>query len=68
MSRLAELQKKEKELVDRINACRPTRSGILQVGGGITVCEDDDDWRVITMGDRMKLSDVRSEIARLGKQ
>ncbi|MBA7639533.1 hypothetical protein ES703_47192 [subsurface metagenome] len=62
---LAGLRKEEKKLVDEINACRPTPSGVLFRGGAITICEDEDDWKVITMGSRLKLKRVREEIARL---
>lgn len=56
------LAEEEKRLCDEINARRPTESGILMEGGAITVCEDEDDWKVITLGSRMKLEEVRNKI------
>ena len=64
--KLTSLRAEERKLVDEINARRPTASGILAIGGGITVCEDEDDWRVITMGQRLRLREVRERIAGLG--
>jgi len=62
LSALADLAEEEKKLCDEINARRPTESGILMEGGAITVCEDEDDWKVITLGFRMKLEKVRNTI------
>ena len=67
MDRLTELQEEEKKLIDKINACQPNSSGILQIGGAITICEDEDDWKVITMGSRIRLREVQEQIARLRK-
>jgi len=63
--KLTILQAEEKKLVDEINARRPTASGILAIGGCITVCENEDDWKVITMGQRLRLRQVREQIANL---
>ncbi len=60
---LTDLAEEEQKLVDEINARRPTPSGILQIGGAITVCEDEDDWRVITMGLRQERRKVKEKIA-----
>ena len=65
MDKLTELREEEKRLVNKINACEPTPSGILQMGGTITVCEDEDDWKVITMGDRMTLKRVQEQIIQI---
>lgn len=62
LSILQNLDKEGKRLVDKINAKRPTPSGILQIRGGITVCEDEDDWKVITMNSRWELKRVREQI------
>ena len=59
---LADLAEEEKKLVDEINTRRPTESGILRERGGITLCEDEDDWIVHTMGFRMKLDGVKARI------
>lgn len=63
LTNLADLAEEEKKLVDEINARAPTPSGILRIGDGITVCEDEDDWRVITMRQRSELRAVREKIA-----
>jgi len=56
------LAEEEERLCDEINARRPTESGILMEGGAITLCEDEDDWKVITLGSRMKLNRVQAKI------
>jgi hypothetical protein len=62
LSALADSAEEEKKLCEEINARRPTESGILMEGGAIIVCEDEDDWRVITLGSRVKLEKVRNTI------
>jgi len=62
LSVLQDLDEEGKRLVDEINARRPTPSGILQVGGGITLCEDEDDWKVITMESRRELKGVKEQM------
>lgn len=62
ISILQNLDKEGKRLVDKINARRPTPSGILQIGGGVTLCEDEDDWKVITMESRWKLKEVKEQM------
>ena len=56
----------EKLVLDKINSLKPTASGILALstplGPGLTVCEDEDDWRVLTIGERLELKEVRREI------
>jgi len=59
---LADLAEEEQKLISEINSLAPTPSGILHMGIGITVCEDEDDWRVITMGQREKLRKVRDKL------
>jgi len=56
------LAEEEKKLCDEINARRPTQSGIIMEGGALTICEDEDDWKVITLGLRAKLERVRQRI------
>jgi len=61
--KLSGLIEQEQKLIDEIDARRPTPSGILQLpGGSITVCEDEDDWKIITGGLRLKLKKIREEI------
>lgn len=59
---VAKLREEEKRLVDKINACKPNASGILQMEGAITVCEDEVDWLVITFREREELGRVRRRI------
>jgi hypothetical protein len=56
------LAEEEKKLCDEINARRPTQSGIIMESGALTICEDEDDWKVITLGPRAKLERVRQRI------
>ena len=63
LSTLFNLAEEEKRLNDAINSKRPTPSGTLVMpGGALTVCEDEDDWRVITMKERLELKGVRAKI------
>jgi len=59
---LLDLADKEKKLCDKINSKRPTESGIVREGSAITLCQDDDDWLVITMKERSEREEVREEI------
>lgn len=59
---LSELAEKEKEICDKINVRQPNRTGVVVVEGGVTVCEDKDDFIVITAGLRQELEKVRNEI------
>ena len=64
LTTLANLAEEEKLLLDKINSMRPTPSGILVLPGpALTVCEDEDDWKVITMKERYQLKEVREKIA-----
>lgn len=64
LTTLANLAEEEKKLVDKINSMRPTPDGVLVLPGpALTVCEDEDDWRVITMKERLELKGVREKIA-----
>ncbi len=61
---LASLAEKEKKIVDEINSKRPTADGILVLSGGAaTVCEDEDDWRIITMNERQEWNRIKENIA-----
>lgn len=62
LSTLAFTAEKEQRLINEINALAPTPSGVLIVGGALTLCEDDDDWKVITMNQRIELKRVRDEM------
>ena len=62
LTSLADLAEKEQALISEINSLAPTPSGVLRVGVGITICEDEDDWRVITMGQRGELRKVKDRI------
>ena len=59
---MSELAEKEEKLVNEINARKPTESGILNTDGGLTICEDEDDWKVITLGFHNELETVNSKI------
>jgi len=59
--KLIELLEKEKEIIEKINAKRPTESGVLFVNGGVTLCEDEDDWIVITLKERGELKEVKEK-------
>ena len=59
--KLIELLEKEKEIIEKINAKRPTESGGLFVNGGVTLCEDEDVWRVITIKERAELKEVKEK-------
>lgn len=59
--KLIELLEKEKEIIEKINAKRPTESGALFVNGGVTLCEDEDDWVVITLKERGELKEVKEK-------
>lgn len=62
--KLTDLAKKEQELAREINARKPTSSGVLRLpNGSVVPCEDEDDWKVITMGLRSELKRVLEEIA-----
>lgn len=64
---LADLAEEEKQIVGKINSKRPTASGILAVstpeGPGLTVCEDEDDWVIITMKERDEWKKIKERIA-----
>jgi len=62
LTSLADLAEGEQRLIKEINALAPTPSGVLVIGNALTVCEDEDDWKVITMGQREKLRKVRDKI------
>ena len=63
---LAELHDKAEKLVKKINACKPTSSGILSFSdGSITICETEDDWKIITLKERQELKEVQKEMATL---
>lgn len=62
LTSLADLAEEEQKLISEINALAPTPSGVLMVGGALTLCEDEDDWRVITMRQREALKRVRDRI------
>jgi len=60
---LIDLGEKETKLVKKINSMRPTPSGVLVLPGpALTVCEDEDDWKVITMKERLELKEVKEKI------
>jgi len=60
---LAELAEKEHDLSEQINARRPTPDGVLRFpDGSITVCEDEDDFMVITTRHRNELARVQAAI------
>ena len=66
---LADLAEKEKELAEKINKIYSSvNKGIYSDGKGITLCEDEDDANVISLGSRLELKDVRYEIAGLLKK
>jgi len=56
------LAEEEKRLCDEINTRRPTKSGILMEEGAITICEDEDDWKVATLRFRLELEKVQKKI------
>jgi len=60
--RLFDLVKQEKKLVDDINSRRPNESGILVINEAPKVCEDNDDWKVITFKLCEELKDIREKI------
>lgn len=62
LTSLANLAKEEQKLIDEINAFAPTSSGVLVIGGAVTLCEDEDDWKVITMRQREDLRRVREKM------
>ncbi len=64
MLSLGGLGKEERKLCDKINAKMPTESGVLPVDGGVTLCEDKDDWIVITLKERKELDEVTNKIKR----
>jgi len=61
---VSDLGLKEKKLCDEINAKKPTESGTLFTEGAVTVCEDEDDWLIITLKERKELDKVKDEIAK----
>ena len=60
LAELARLTESEKEIRDRINNTQP-KSGIF-FDGAATLCQDKDDWRVITAKDREELKKIKKEI------
>ena len=62
LTTLADLAGQEQNLINEINALAPTPSGILMIEGALTVCEDEDDWKVITMRQRGALREVREKM------
>jgi hypothetical protein len=68
LSGLGDLAKEEKRLCDKINARRPTKSGILIDQGAIMLCEDEDDWKVNTLAFRHQLIEVRGKIKQILEQ
>lgn len=62
LSTLANLTEKEHQLCQEINARQPIGSGVLVERIGITLCEDEDDWKVITARFQKELNQVREEI------
>ncbi len=59
--KLIELLEEEKEISQKINAKRPTESGALFINGEVTLCEDEDDWIVITIKERKELEEVKEK-------
>lgn len=68
---LSDLAEKEKELADKINKIYSVAGkwpGIYSDGEGITLCENEDDANVISIGHKMELKDVRNKIVILLKK
>lgn len=64
LSNLASLAQEEHRLAEKINSMRPTPSGILVLPGpALTVCENEDDWKVITIKERCQLKEIKGKIA-----
>lgn len=62
LTTLANLAEEERKLVEEINVLAPTPSGVLRIGNALTICEDEDDWKVITMRQREDLKRVKDKI------
>ena len=60
LTSLVHLAEVEQRLINEINSLAPTPSGVLHLKGALTICEDEDDWRVITMGQREELRKVKN--------
>lgn len=68
---LSELAEKENELAKKINNIYSTAKnwpGIYSDGEGITLCENEDDAHIISLGHKIELRDVREKIAILLKK
>ena len=62
--KLSEIAEKERYCVGKINTIyNSTKSGVYSPDGvGITICEDDDDARVISMKPRQELKEIKEQI------
>jgi hypothetical protein len=60
--KLIELLEKEEKIIKKINAKRPTEDGALFVNNGVTLCEDEDDWLVITIKERGELKKSKEKV------
>jgi len=61
--RLLRLVEQEKSLDKRIETVYSAiRTGTMIEGGGITVVEDEDDAKVVTLGDKMRVREIENEI------
>lgn len=67
---LSDLAEKEKDLADKINKIYSivADTGIYSDGKGITLCEDEDDAHIISLGHKTELKDVRDKIVMLLKK
>lgn len=68
---LSDLAEKEKDFADKINKIYSITNrwpGIYSDGKGITLCEDEDDANVISLGYKMELKEVRDKIVILLKK
>ena len=64
LSSLGNLAEVENKVAKSINEKMPTESGVLGLSVGvIAICEDEDDWLVITAKERQKQKFIRQEIA-----
>jgi hypothetical protein len=62
---LTDLAEKEEALCQKINGLEPVPGGVLFRGGALVVCEDEDDFAVISAGPRNELKGVQKEMAAL---
>lgn len=71
LSDLSDLAEKESELAEKINSIYSTAKkwpGIYSDGNGITLCEDEDDARIISLEHRIELKEVKDKMAILLKK